>query len=87
MVWRIYEEYAADMGSLAFIQGLNRENEPGPSGVAWNVSAIVGSPKQKNGILNNEPYKGTIAYNRQRFLKDPATGKRVSRPNPESEWL
>jgi hypothetical protein len=22
-----------------------------------------------------------------RFIKDPATGKRVSRPNPESEWV
>ena len=23
---------------------------------------------------------------RQRYIKDPATCKRVSRPNPESEW-
>ena len=37
-------------------------------------------------MLNNELYRGTIVYNRQRFLKDPATGKRVSRVNPESEW-
>ena len=48
---------------------------------------MVGSAKRKNGILNNELYKGTIAYNRQRFVKDPSTGKRVSRVNPESEWL
>jgi hypothetical protein len=26
-------------------------------------------------------------WNRQRFIKDPDTGKRVSRPNPESEWV
>jgi site-specific DNA recombinase len=39
-----------------------------------------------NGILNNELYVGQIVYNRQRFLKDPATGKRISRENPEREW-
>jgi hypothetical protein len=22
-----------------------------------------------------------------RYIKDPETGKRVSRPNPESEWI
>jgi site-specific DNA recombinase len=28
-----------------------------------------------------------IIYNRQHFLKDPETGKRVARPNPEHEWV
>ena len=86
IVRRIYAEYAADKGSLAIVKDLNREGEPGPSGGKWNVSALVGSPKRRNGLLNNELYRGTIAYNRQRFVKDPATGKRVSRPNPETEW-
>ena len=39
------------------------------------------------GILNNELYAGVLVWNRQRFVKDPATGKRVSRPNPESQWI
>ncbi len=26
-------------------------------------------------------------FNRQRFIKDPNTGKRVSRPNPEAKWV
>lgn len=86
IIRRIFEEYAADKGSLAIVKELNREGEPGPSGGKWNVSALVGSPKRRNGLLNNELYRGTIVYNRQRFVKDPATGKRVSRPNPESEW-
>ena len=30
---------------------------------------------------------GRIVWNRQRFIKDPDTGKRVSRPNPEEEWI
>ena len=86
IVRRIYSEYAADKGSLAIVRDLNHESEPGPSGGTWNVSALIGSPKRRNGLLNNELYRGTIVYNRQRFLKDPATGKRVSRANPESEW-
>src|SRR5262249_15938167 len=43
--------------------------------------------RRRNGILNNELYAGRITYNRQRFLKDPETAKRVSRPNPEHEWV
>jgi hypothetical protein len=39
------------------------------------------------GILNNELYVGRLVWNRLRYLKDPDTGKRVSRLNPESEWI
>jgi hypothetical protein len=28
------------------------------------------------GLLNNELYVGTLVWNRQRFIKDPTTGKR-----------
>jgi hypothetical protein len=27
------------------------------------------------------------SWNRQRFIKDPNTGKRVSRPNPDAKWI
>jgi len=32
-------------------------------------------------------YVGQIVWNRQRFIKDPDTGKRVSRLNPREEWV
>jgi hypothetical protein len=38
-------------------------------------------------ILNNELYIGRLIWNRQTFVKDPATGKRVARPNPEQKWI
>jgi site-specific DNA recombinase len=38
-------------------------------------------------ILSNSLYVGVITYDRQRFVKDPATGRRKARPNPPSEWL
>ena len=86
IVRRIYADYVGGTGTMAIVRALNREGEPGPSGGAWNLSALVGSQQRRNGLLNNELYRGTIVYNRQRFIKDPATGKRVSRSNPESEW-
>jgi DNA invertase Pin-like site-specific DNA recombinase len=86
IVRRIFREYATGKGPLAIVRDLNRERVPGPTGRHWNASALLGSPKRRNGILNNELYIGEIVYNRQRFLKDPATGKRISRENPEREW-
>jgi hypothetical protein len=44
-------------------------------------------PKRGNGILSNELYIGRIVWNRQRFIKDAETGKRVSRLNPRDEWV
>jgi len=38
-------------------------------------------------VLNNELYIGRLVWNRQGFIKDPATGKRQPRPNPVEEWI
>lgn len=87
IIRRIFREYAAGKGPLTIVRDLNGERLPGPTGKQWNATALLGSPKRRNGILNNELYRGLIVYNRQRFLKHPLTGKRVARENPESEWL
>jgi len=86
VVCRAFREYASGKGPLAIVKDLNREDIKGPRGGRWNASALLGSPKRGNGVLNNELYRGVIVYNRQRFLKDPSTGKRIARENPESEW-
>ena len=87
IVKRIFAEYAAGMAPRAIAQRLNREGIPGPRGGYWNASTINGSRQRRNGILNNELYLGRITYNRQRFVKDPESGKRISRLNPEHEWI
>ncbi|WP_371813945.1 recombinase family protein [Brucella sp. 6810] len=46
-----------------------------------------GHAKRGTGILNNELYIGRLIWNRLRYIKDPSTGKRVSRLNAESEWI
>jgi site-specific DNA recombinase len=60
---------------------------PGPFGKAWGDTTIRGHACRGNGILNNELYVGRLVWNRQRFIKDPSTGKRVSRRNPIAEWI
>ena len=86
VVRRIFHEYATGKGPLSIVRDLNRERVPGPTGRHWNASALLGSPKRRNGILNNQLYIGEIVYNRQRFVKDPTTGKRIARENPEQDW-
>ncbi|WP_323717681.1 recombinase family protein [Paracoccus aminovorans] len=84
---RIFHAYAEGMSPNRIADQLNREGIPGPRGRAWDKSTIHGNPKRGTGILNNEIYIGRLVWNRQSFVKDPATGKRQARPNPESEWI
>ena len=60
---------------------------PGPSGGTWGPSTIHGNRQRGTGILNNELYIGRLVWNRLRYVKDPETGKRVSRLNPDSGWI
>ena len=87
IVRSIFREYADGMVPRRIAGRLNAEGIPGPRGGPWNASTINGSRQRRNGILNNDLYIGRIIYNRQRFVKDPDTGKRISRPNPEHEWI
>jgi DNA invertase Pin-like site-specific DNA recombinase len=86
-VRRIFREYVAGASPKQIATVLNREAVRGPAGREWGFTTIYGSPKRGNGILNNEMYIGLIVWNRQRFIKDPDTGKRVSRLNPRADWV
>jgi site-specific DNA recombinase len=66
---------------------LNHAGIPAPGGAGWGASTINGNGARGTGILNNELYIGRLVWNRLRYLKDPITGKRVSRLNPQSEWI
>ena len=86
VIRRIYGWRAEGRAVSWIVNILNREAVPGPNGGPWRINTISGSRKRRNGILHNELYAGRIVFNRQRFVRDPVTRKRVSRPNPESEW-
>ncbi|MEQ8694527.1 MAG: recombinase family protein [Gammaproteobacteria bacterium] len=87
VVRRIYQDYANGLSPRAIAQSLNTEDIPGPRSAGWTASTINGNAARGNGILNNELYIGKIVWNRLRYIKDPDSGKRVSRLNPESEWI
>ena len=87
IVRRIFAEYADGKSPRVIAHELNAEGVEGPRAGSWGPSTIHGNAKRGTGILNNELYIGRIVWNRQRFLKDPETGKRVARPNPEEDWI
>ncbi|CAM4049166.1 recombinase family protein [Paracoccus yeei] len=87
VVRRILRDYAEGISPRVIAKTLNEEGVPGPEGRLWNDTTIHGHVKRGTGILNNELYIGRLIWNRLRYLKDPSTGKRVSRLNPESEWI
>jgi site-specific DNA recombinase len=87
IVCRIFREFAAGKSPRAIATDLNRDGIPGPFGRSWGDTTIRGHACRGNGVVNNELYAGMLVWNRQRFIKDPKTGKRVSRPNPEAKWI
>lgn len=87
IVVRIFNDYASGRSPKAIVHQLNRDHIPCPGGAAWGASTIHGHRRRGTGLLNNELYIGRMVWNRLRYIKDPETGKRVSRLNPESEWI
>lgn len=86
IVRRIYAEYAAGRTPREIAARLNAEGVPSPSGGRWNASTINGSRSRGTGILHNPAYGGRLVWNRQRMVRDPDSGKRLSRGNGEEAW-
>ena len=83
----IFQKYAAGISGRAIAKSLNEAGIPSPRGGLWNATTIIGNRGRRDGILWNEAYLGKILYNRQKFVKDPSTGKRIPRINPQKEWI
>jgi site-specific DNA recombinase len=86
VVRRIFASYVAGKTPRTIAGELNAEGVPPPRGRAWNASTINGSAARANGILQNELYAGRLVWNRVQMMKDPDTGRRVSRTNDRSMW-
>ena len=87
IVRRIFKEFANGRSPRAIAQSLNKDGIPGPAGRSWGPSTIYGNWRRGTGILNNDLYAGRVVWNRQQFVKDPNTGRRRARPNPETKWI
>jgi site-specific DNA recombinase len=86
IVREIFKRYVGGETPRKIASDLNRRKVPAGRGLIWNASAINGSLKRHNGIILNDLYAGKIVWNKVRMVKDPDTGKRVSRANPVEEW-
>ena len=86
-ICRIFDEFTKGASPRAIAKRLNQEGIPGPNGNPWQDTTIRGHAKRGTGILRNEIYVGRLVWNRQRFLRDPETGKRIARPNPPDQWV
>ncbi len=71
----------------AIAHALNKRKVPGPAGKGWGPSTINGNWRRGTGILNNELYVGRLVWNRLAYVKNPNTGKRVSRLNKKSALI
>jgi DNA invertase Pin-like site-specific DNA recombinase len=87
VVARIWQDYADGLSPKQIAHALNAEGVNGPRGGPWRNSTIFGQPRRGNGILQNPLYRGTRVWNRNRKVKDPATGKARMVARPESEWI
>ncbi|MDQ2068245.1 recombinase family protein [Xinfangfangia sp. CPCC 101601] len=87
IVRRIYADFACGQSPKAIARKLNQDQIPGPRGLLWRDTAIRGHRQRGTGILNNELYLGRLVWNRLRYVRDPSSGNRVSRPNDPSEWI
>ena len=85
IIREIFTRYAAGETPRIIVGDLNRRGIPAPRGKAWNASTINGNAVRGNGMIFNEIYNGRIIWNRVRMVKDPTTGKRVSRVNPADQ--
>jgi DNA invertase Pin-like site-specific DNA recombinase len=86
IVKRVFAMYA-DGNSLATIAKiLNAEGVQAPQPPrtrqirAWHPSAL-------REMLRNERYRGVFVWNRTRKERNPETGRKTSRPRPESDWM
>ncbi len=86
IVRRIFAAYAVGRAPRDLAGDLNREGVAPPRGTRWNGSTINGNAQRGVGLLLNELYVGRIIWNKVRMVKNPDTGKRVSRPNPKDQW-
>ena len=87
IIRRIFRDYAAGLSPPRIVSALNKSGIPGPDGGLWVESSLRGNRRLGTGILNNELHIGRMVWNRQRRMKNPHTGGRVLRLNPQSEWI
>ncbi|RJF86434.1 hypothetical protein D3874_04830 [Oleomonas cavernae] len=87
VVRRIFQEYASGRSLRQIVHRFNLEGLPAPRGGLWSAAMLLGSGSRGTGLLRNKLYIGQIVTNKQRYYRDPTTGRRRTRPNPADAWI
>ena len=76
---RMFKMYAEGQGEGAIARQLNSEGIRGPNEQPWSRYTI-------HEMLRNESYRGVLVWGRTKKVRNPETGRKVSRATPSSEW-
>ncbi len=87
VVQRIFTLFAAGQSPRSIARSLNEGNVPSPGGRLWSDTTIRGHATRRTGVLRNDLYRGKLLWNKQHYVKDPNTGRRLARLNPAKEWI
>ena len=86
IVRRVFEMYSNGDSLSVIAKALNAEGVMAPQSPrkrkvsGWFPSAI-------REMLRNERYRGIFVWNRTRKERNPETGRKISRPRPENDWV
>jgi site-specific DNA recombinase len=86
IIGRIFEEYVGGRTPREIARDLNHEGIAPPRGRSWNASTINANMQRGTDLIQNELYAGRLVWNKVSMVKDPDTGKRLSRPNDKKDW-
>ncbi|WP_417729084.1 recombinase family protein [Roseovarius sp.] len=87
IVRRIFREMIEGRSASQVAKRFNAEGIKGPHGGTWSAGTILGNRRRGTGIINNELYIGRNIWNKLRYVKDPSSGRRISRMNDEKDWV
>jgi site-specific DNA recombinase len=87
VIRQVFQFYADGLSSSQIAARLNHEHLPAPRRLGTGPSESTWNPRLVIRILKNEKYVGKLIWNRTIRVRDPATGKIMSRKNPPQMWL
>lgn len=85
IVERVFNMYANGNSLAAIAKTLNAEGVQAPQ-PPRNRQIRAWCPSSIREMLRNERYRGVFVWNRTKKERNPETGRKTSRPRPESDW-
>jgi site-specific DNA recombinase len=85
VIRKLFRLYADGLSIKAVTKTLNREHVQSPRPRPGREQSWA--PSSVRHVLQNERYRGIVTYGRTKKIRNPLTGKRVYKRQPESAWV